>query len=35
MDLVVIPRERRVAVNAGSPEMTSSIVKAVTAPSAA
>ena len=29
MDLVVIPRERRVAVNPNSPDMASSIVKAV------
>lgn len=28
MDLVVIPRERRVAVNPNSPDMASSIVKA-------
>ena len=30
MDLVVIPRERRVAVNPNSPNGASSIVKAVT-----
>ena len=29
MDLAVIPRERRVAVNPNSPDMASSIVKAV------
>ncbi len=35
MDLIVIPREQRVAVNPNSPDMASSIVKAVTGPSAA
>lgn len=32
MDLVVIPRERRVAVNPSSPDRASSIVKAATDP---